>query len=107
VGTTGKPQDDTRTDIFLDVLRNTLRDIVEHDTDYEKRYGLVLRALHYAHELGFNSGIRIDPKAPEWPVVYIELPTGQISWHMPQHDVSWDLHSTEEKFQRIRDWLKL
>lgn len=96
-----------RTDIFIDVLRNALREIVEHDEDYEVRYGLVLRAMHYAHELGFNVGMRIDPGAPEWPVVYIELPTGQVSWHMPQHEVPWDQHSTEEKFQRIKDWLKL
>lgn len=99
--------DQNRTDIFTDVLRNALRDIVKHDQDYEIRYGLVLRALHYAHELGFKAGIRIDPNAHEWPVVYIELPTGQVSWHMPEHDVDWDKHSTNEKFQRIQDWLKL
>lgn len=96
-----------REGVFIDVLRNTLQDIIKHDTDYEIRYGLVLRALHYAHELGFKAGIRIDRHAPEWPVVYIELPTGQVSWHMPEHEIGWDHHSTEEKFKRIKDWLSL
>lgn len=78
--------------------------IQENDTQYHIRYGLVLMALGYAADLGLPAGIRIDPAEPEWPVVYIELPTGQVSWHMPQHPVPWDGHDTEEKYRRIREY---
>jgi hypothetical protein len=94
-----------RHDIFSDVFKKTLKEIEQHDLDYAHRYGLVLKALHYAHELGIPAGIRIDKDEPEWPVVYIELPTGQVSWHMPQHVVDWDGHDGEEKYKRVRDYV--
>lgn len=71
------------------------------DTEYSRRYGLVLQALGMAVSLGLAAGVRIDPLEQGWPVVYIELPTGQVSWHIPEHEREWDKHSTEEKFQRI------
>jgi hypothetical protein len=79
--------------------------IQEHDTDYLVRYQLVMMALGYATDLGLITGIRIDPAEPEWPVVYIELPTGQVSWHMPQHGIPFDGHSTEEKYRRIQEYV--
>ncbi len=51
-------------------------------------------------------------------IVFIELPTGQVSWHihdselplfafMPiREDWPWDGHSTEEKYDRMRRWMK-
>lgn len=75
--------------------------IRQHDTDYDVRYGLVLEAMALAHRVGFKAGFRFDPADPEWPVAYIELPTGQVSWHLPQHPVVWDRHTTEEKYRRI------
>lgn len=94
-----------RLSILSDVFRETLKDIEIHDLDYVIRYGLVLRALNYANELGIPAGIRINKDEPEWPVVYIHLPTGQISWHIPQHVVGWDGHNTEEKYKRIRNYV--
>lgn len=56
-----------------------------------------------------------DPEYPDWPVVYVELPTGQASWHISpddwwifacvprKHGAPWDGHTTEDKYQRIRD----
>lgn len=50
---------------------------------------------------------------PEWRnVVFIDGPTGQLSWHLHDSDVSlfdglprgentWDGHTTEEKYQRV------
>lgn len=93
-----------RDEMYMDVLKETFRAIEENDTNYQVRYGLVLRALLFAHDLGLPAGIRFDVD-PEWPVVYIELPTGQVSWHMPQHVVAWDGHDTSTKYQRINDWI--
>jgi len=72
------------------------------DTDYPARYPLVLRALGLAAELGYPAGIRLDPDEPAWPVVCVEPPTGQVSWHMPAHPIPWDGHTTQEKYRRRR-----
>lgn len=83
-------------------LAQVLDLIAVHDEDYEVRYPLVWKALSLALSHGYAAGVRFDPADPEWPVVYIELPTGQTSWHMPQHPVEWDGHTTAEKYRRIR-----
>lgn len=56
-----------------------------------------------------------DPACPDWPVVFIDLPTGQASWHISRedwwicaciprrHGAEWDGHTTAQKYQRIRD----
>lgn len=50
---------------------------------------------------------------PEWnECVYIDLPTGQVSWHyhyrdaylfagLPLYEKPWDGHTTEEKYRRL------
>lgn len=50
---------------------------------------------------------------PEWrTIVFIEGPTGQLSWHLHDSDValfdglprgpnSWDGHTTHEKYERV------
>lgn len=83
-------------------LAEVLAEIEQHDTDYDARYPLVWQALALALAAGHAAGVRIDAAEPEWPVVYIELPTGQVSWHMPQHPVPWDEHDTDEKYRRVR-----
>ncbi len=83
-------------------LRFVIAQIETHDTNYLLRYGLILQAVELAHRENYAAGFRIDPSAPDWPVAYIELPTGQVSWHMPQHPHAWDGHTTDEKYARIR-----
>lgn len=89
------------------LLASLLERIVGHDgelADYDRRNDLVLEAVAAARQLGYEAGFRIDPVEPEWPVAYIELPTGQVSWHLPQHVQPWDGHSGPEKVRRIRDY---
>jgi hypothetical protein len=71
---------------------------------YESRNLSVVHTVALAMGLGLEAGFRIDPKEPEWPVAFIELPTGQVSWHIPQHTKEWDNHTTEEKFSRIMEF---
>lgn len=78
----------------------------DKEGNYDYRNGLVWKAFHAATNLGYKAGVRIDPDEPEWPVVFIELPTGQVSWHVPQHDVAYDGHTTEEKYQRIKEFVE-
>ncbi|MFE7461616.1 WDGH domain-containing protein [Nocardiopsis terrae] len=81
---------------------------------YRERAHLVahLAALHPS-ALAYS-----DPQAPDWPVVTITTPTGQMSWHINEADldlfkhipvvhparpeVAWDGHTTEEKYDRLR-----
>ena len=78
--------------------------IERHDQDYTERYPLVYLALAFATQLGFAAGVRIDPAEPTWPTVYIELPTGQVSWHMPEYPHATDGHPPDEKYRRCREY---
>ncbi|MER6103599.1 hypothetical protein ABT115_15075 [Streptomyces sp. NPDC001832] len=83
------------------------------DATYRERAHLValLAALHPSH-IGHT-----DPAAPEWAVVIVETPAGQMSWHIAERDMNlfthvqptnricrgWDGHTTDEKYARMRD----
>lgn len=83
-------------------LAEVLLEIEAADTNYSPRYQLVIQAMYLATRVGFPAGIGFDRKEPDWPVVYIELPTGQVSWHIPMYGKEWDGHSTETKYARCR-----
>lgn len=58
-----------------------------------------------------------DPDEPSWPVLYLDTPRGQCSWHIAPSDLDlfehvvvvpaadprarWDGHTTDEKYQRL------
>lgn len=71
--------------------------------DYESRNRLLMLAMGAAQMEGVPCGLRIDPSEPEWPVVYFELPepSGQVSFHLPQHERPWDGHDKAEAHARI------
>lgn len=81
---------------------------------YEDRNLLALLCGELARELGYTTGFRVDPDEPDWPVLIITLPTGQISYHLPKalvtelfptlkmHPDRWDGHTTEQKRLRIK-----
>lgn len=60
----------------------------------------------------FPSYLRMSLTAEEWSCVYINLPSGQISFHIPENEIiqfiglernapiEWDGHSDEEKWKR-------
>ena len=81
--------------------------------DWDRRGQLVMRVARAATLLGWSVGAGYDPEMPEYPhVVLVDLPTGQVSWHMrrvpwcmPDHPQGWDGHSRVEKAARIAAWL--
>jgi hypothetical protein len=94
----------------IDDLSRALVQIEPNDTNYTVRYGLVLDALAAAHRAGYPAGIGWDGSDdPELDgfraLVYITLPTGQVSWHMPVYPHAFDGHTTPEKHARINTWL--
>ncbi|MCX4863488.1 MULTISPECIES: hypothetical protein [unclassified Streptomyces] len=98
---------DNLTDDALDALYDQL------DATYRERAHLVahLAALHPSH-IGHT-----DPKLPDWAVVTVETPAGQMTWHIAERDIDlfthvqptnricrgWDGHTTDEKYARMRD----
>lgn len=98
------------------------------NSHYARRAGALIEAVHAARLAGFPAGIVHNPTEPDWPLLVIELPTGQVTWHMqaaygdtedplhlyvtaariPKLDVFlWDGHDTSTKYQRVTDWINL
>lgn len=83
---------------------------------YDERARVVVALALASRALGYRIGFAVDPKEPDWPVLFIDLPTGQVSWHLTQAqrvdlagDIGdyggvWDGHSTTEKYERLRAW---
>lgn len=79
--------------------------------DYASRNYSIISAMAEAQRQLIPVGFGYDPNPnnPELEgrriVAYIELPIGQVSWHLPEHATPWDGHTTEEKYDRIRRFI--
>ena len=76
------------------------------DTDataaaYAVRNSMIWWALAEAQSAGVPAGIGYDPADPRPVVVYLQLPTGQVSWHLPAHPTGFDGHDTATKYARV------
>jgi hypothetical protein len=109
-----------------DRLRRTLTRLSELDgqlvhtpdagtgPDWDRRNALVRESLAWATLAGFPVGWgRADQGDTQFPwIVYMGLPPGQVSWHVPRrpaglpwYDETWDGHDRAEKARRIREWV--
>jgi hypothetical protein len=67
-----------------------------------------------------DAGWYLDPHTDGWPVVWVDLPTGQASWHIPPErrsllerstldndvpDGGYDRHTRADKNRRLSDYL--
>lgn len=93
---------------------------VELTALYAERAQCALALARAAQALGYFVGFRHDPamdstEAALWPVLFIDLPTGQVSWHLSVEDRlsandigdyngTWDRHNTAEKYRRLAAW---
>jgi hypothetical protein len=78
-------------------------------TVYRERHHLAaFLAAAYPSVMVLNA----DPDEPDWPVLFVSLPTGQVSWHIAPDDMDlfehvpvgtaeWDRHDVMEKYQRL------
>ncbi|SDM76817.1 WDGH domain-containing protein [Streptomyces wuyuanensis] len=95
-----------------DVRDAMLRAEQERDGAYRERAQLVAHlASIYPSHIGYT-----DRSAPDWAVVIVQTPTGQMSWHVAPSDMDlfehvprsrpggpgWDGHTTEQKYKRLR-----
>lgn len=89
----------------------------EKDAAYAERNRCVAALAHLANRMGYPVGVAEHPVDDqgwdaEWrSIVFVGLPTGQVSWHFHDSDLDlvsrlptwvlgWDGHSTEEKYRR-------
>jgi hypothetical protein len=70
------------------------------DENYSRRNTAIYTAVATARAAGLVANVSPDPTDSRWCIAYIELPTGQVSWHVPAHPTPWDGHTTEEKYKR-------
>lgn len=75
--------------------------------DYELRNRLVIKAVYMAKLYDIAAGFRVDPDEPHWPIAQIELPTGQVAWHLRPHPAPWDGHTTAMKHGRIARFVEV
>ena len=81
---------------------------------YFDRNQAAMALAKLAQAQGMTVGLRIDPNEPEWPVLFVFLPTGQVSWHLPKDEVvgqfpeyeqEWDRHDLEVKRNRMEEFI--
>ena len=81
---------------------------------YFDRNQAVMAMARRALQLGYRVGLKKDPQEPDWPVLMIDLPTGQVGYHLPKAEVvgrwpdyagEWDGHSLEDKRERLRKFI--
>ena len=82
------------------------------DEAYLDRNLVVQVLARLSRELGYKVGIKDDSK---WPILYIDLPTGQVSWHIPKKELigdwpiyqgKWDGHDLETKRNRLKAYME-
>ena len=109
-------------DLPILMLRNALlvimgrRDVKNESTPneaYLDRNLCVQIMVKMAMKLGYSAGIKDDP---EWPILYLDLPTGQVSWHIPKKEIAcnfpeyqgqWDGHDLETKRNRLKAYMEV
>lgn len=99
-------------------LLSTLSDMEQRkDAAYLERNQVVAALAAMAIAIGCKAGIAktaIEGWSEDWhQCVYINLPTGQVSWHyhdsqahlfafLPEYHNNWDGHDTPEKYRRLQ-----
>lgn len=80
------------------------------DAVYAERNRLVAALAHLFANAAWRG---LDPSAPDFTIVYIDLPSGQVSWHIPDAEMvafpplplrdptGWDGHDTDTKYERL------
>ncbi len=80
------------------------------DDIYAERNRLALAFAAAMEMHGYKVGQTVDSSEPDWPILMIDTPEGQVSWHlkaddmpdgMPEYRGEWDGHSTAEKYERL------
>jgi len=97
--------------------------VAAKDNAYRERDMCVALIARGAAALGYRVGLgQHNPLDIAWEqdwrtIVFVDLPTGQVSWHIhdserpwfedfPTYDSEWDGHDTAEKYRRVMAFVK-
>lgn len=96
--------------------------IEQKDNAYKERNLCVALIAAYAQWFEHTVGIK-KHEGEDWEdgwrnVLFIDLPTGQVSWHLHDSEMpnfpgigayqgTYDGHSTEEKYERVKKFIQL
>lgn len=104
-----------------DLFRRAVENEIERSEHEEKEIGEVyedrnLLACALTIATVEDSGWKIADDAEGWAIVWIEFPTGQVSWHVPlemaeeyvtnYERVQYDGYDREEKNDRLQEWME-
>jgi len=94
----------------------------EKNSIYTERNLCVALIAQYAKSVGHKVGIK-EHQGEDWEdewrnVLFIDLPTGQVSWHLHKDELvnfpgigpytgEWDGHDTEGKYRRVKAFIHL
>lgn len=88
----------------------------ERERAYNRRNDLVKHAVSIAIRAGYHAGYAVhtplkDIVSGEWDIewcviAHIEIPTGQIRWHLDGRGIKYDGHTDAVKWDRIHDFLE-
>ena len=82
---------------------------------YRDRNLAVMALAQICLDNGFKVGLNLNLDDPKWPILFIDLPDGQVSWHLPKDEIigswptyygPWDGHSLIEKQGRIEAFIR-
>jgi hypothetical protein len=99
-------------DIELEYMTEKLNSV------YKERNMCVSLIARLSSALGLEVGVKAHEGQPhewdaEWQnVLFVKLPSGQVSWHLRESDLKffkgipdftelWDFHDTETKYERV------
>lgn len=99
-----------------------VRDLIKQKAQaYAERNKCIMGMAKMALDLGYTAGLGMHEDKPgelwddDWRhIVFIDLPTGQVSWHihdsevplfnfLPVYEGVWDGHTTGEKYERLME----
>lgn len=95
----------------------TTKDEKKLNEVYAERNRLALTLARLAHALGHNAYFGEDREnGPDWCILFIETPAGQVSWHIPWGEIpdddpvplsfiaKWDGHTKAQANRRLEKW---
>ena len=57
---------------------------------YFDRNQAAMAFARLAQKMGWTVGLGRDPQDPDWPVLFVDTPHGQLSWHLPAGEIVSD-----------------
>ncbi|WP_435358453.1 hypothetical protein [Haloarchaeobius sp. DFWS5] len=73
----------------MDAKRAAEEARTEAEKAYTDRNLLALSMAVNRKRIGCDAGFYFDDEGSDWPVVWVVLPTGQASWHVPPDYMQW------------------